>query len=496
KSIPPFNKSTVSNYKRKAMPISFEDYASNLIKIPEKLRLSWLTYWVIKRTFFVQFCGGETDEECIDTMSKLRKYHIGSILGPSIETDLNQDESSSDIENDEKFNQATNIYLSGIKTMSKLPNSFVNVKITGLSDPLILKNLTLTLNSLNKAFDQFDNDQDGTLRKTELKNLFVNIFGESESRLIDRVLNKADSDNKLIDRLDYFKILLDNRDFMIKHSMLNQKMIKGFNQLLTRLEQISKTAHQYNVKLLIDAEQSYFQPGIDYLAMGLSLKFNKLTDENNFQNGPIIFNTYQMYLKDSSSRLKRDYELSRRNKFVFAAKLVRGAYMANERLIAKESGYPDPIHDNLEDTHESYNGAVTFLLNELYKSKKNLEAKNVNDGSIYDSNISNNPLVFVIASHNQESIIKACEKLDQLGINLDSGAVYFAQLYGMCDQITYALSGLGYPVYKALIYGKVNEVIPYLIRRAQENSSVLDGRAAVEQKALWNEIIRRFKFCK
>ncbi|CAG8786245.1 18289_t:CDS:1, partial [Racocetra fulgida] len=331
----------------------------------------------------------ETDEECIDTMSKLRKYHIGSILGPSIETDLNQDESSSDIENDEKFNQVTNNYLSCIKTMSKLPNSFVAVKITGLSDPLILKNLTLTLNSLNKAFDQFDNDQDGTLRKSELKNLFVNIFGESESRLIERVLNKADSDNKLIDRLDYFKILLDNRDFMIKHSMLNQKMIKAFNQLSTRLEQISKTAYQYNVKLLIDAEQTYFQPAIDYVAMGLSLKYNKFTDEN---NGPIIFNTYQMYLKDSSSRLKRDYELSRRNKFVFAAKLVRGAYMTSERLIANESGYPDPIHDSLEDTHESYNGAVTFLLSELYKSKKNLEAKNVNDGSIYDSNISNNPL--------------------------------------------------------------------------------------------------------
>ncbi|CAG8653770.1 4756_t:CDS:2, partial [Cetraspora pellucida] len=438
----------------------------------------------------------ETDKECTDTMSKLRKHNIGSILGPSIETDLNQYETSSDFENDEKFNQVTNEYLSCIKTISKQPDSFVAVKITGLSDPLILKNLTLTLNSLNKAFDQFDNDQDGSLRKPELKNLFVKIFGESETRLIDRILDKANSDNRLINRLDYFKILLDNRDFMIKNSMLNQKMIKGFNQLLTRLEQISKTAQQYNVKLLIDAEQTYFQPAVDYIAMGLSLKYNKLTDDDNFQNGPIIFNTYQMYLKDSPSRLQRDYELSQRNKVRFAAKLVRGAYMVSERSIANESGYPDPIHDSLEDTHESYNGAVSYLLSELYKSKKNLEAKNVNDGSIHDSNISNNPLAFIIASHNQETIIKACEKLEQFGIDLNSGAVYFAQLYGMCDQITYTLGDLGYPVYKYITYGKVNEVIPFLIRRAQENTSVLDGRAAIEQNALWNEIISRLKFCK
>ncbi|CAG8661833.1 726_t:CDS:2, partial [Scutellospora calospora] len=188
-----------------------------------------------------------------------------------------------------------------------------------------------------------------------------------------------------------------------------------------------------------------------------------------------------------------DYEFSQRYEFIFAAKLVRGAYMVSESLMAKKLGYPDPIHDSIKDTHKSYNNAVEFLLSKLYEYKKKLEVKNDNNQVL---NIRNSPLAFMIASHNQETIIKASEKIEQFGIDLNSGAIYFAQLYGMCDQITYTLANLDYPVYKYLAYGKVNEVIPFLIRRAQENSSVLDGRTIVEQRMLWNEIMNRWKFYK
>ncbi|CAG8711650.1 17706_t:CDS:2 [Gigaspora margarita] len=473
------------------------NYASSLISIPEKLHLSWLFNWIIKRTIFLQFCGGETDEECFDTMSKLKKHQIGTILGPSIESDLNQNGSLSDAEKDMKFNQIADEYLKCIKTASKQSNNFIAVKITGLSDPVIFKNLSLTLNSLNEIFDQFDNDQDGKLVKSDLKKLFIKIFGESETHLIDKVFDKTDSNyDRLIDRIDYYKILLNDQNIlrliMNKSTKMNQKMDNNFNQLLVRLDELCKTARQYKVKILIDAEQSYFQPSIDYIAMRLSLRYNNLLDED----GPIIFNTHQMYRKDSASRLQRDYELLRRNKSVFATKLVRGAYMVGERSRAKKLGYPDPIHDNKENTNKSYNGAVEFLLSKLYENKRNLEVKNVNDGSSHDLNVRNNPLEFMIASHNQETIIKACEKLDQFGIDLNSGAVYFAQLYGMCDQITYTLGHSDYPVYKYIAYGKVNEVIPFLVRRAQENSSIFDGRATVEQSMLWNEIVNRLIFWK
>ncbi|CAG8531208.1 7865_t:CDS:2, partial [Scutellospora calospora] len=273
------------------------NYASNLINISEKSHLSWLTYWIIKKTIFAQFC--ETYEECVDTISKLKKQKIGTILGPSIETDLSQD-GSSYTENDKKFNQITNEYLSCIQTTSKQPNNFAAIKISGLSDPVILKNLTLILNSLNKAFDQFDINQDGILDKLEFRNLFINVFGESETHKIDEFFNKADSnDDGLIDRLNYFKILLDYQNILqlINNNknlnFFDQNMIKGFNQLLARLEQLCKAARQYNVKLLIDAEQNYFQPAIDYIAIELSSKYNKLPDESNPQGGPIIFNTYQ-----------------------------------------------------------------------------------------------------------------------------------------------------------------------------------------------------------
>ncbi|CAG8531339.1 21509_t:CDS:2, partial [Gigaspora rosea] len=407
---------------------------------------------------------GETDEECVDTMYKLKKHQIGTILGLSIEADLDKNGSLSDDEKNMKFNQITDEYLKSIKTASKQSNNFIAVKFTGLSDPVIFKNLSLTLNSLNEIFDQFDNDRDGKLGKSDLKKLFIKSFGESETHLIDKVFDKTDSNyDRLIDRIDYYNILLNDQNIfqliMNKSTKLNKTMDNNFNKLLVRLDEISKTARQYKVKLLIDAEQSHFQPAIDYIAMRLSLQYNNFLS---LQDGPIIFNTIQMYRKDSTSRLQRDYELLQRNKTIFAAKLVRGAYMVGERLRAKELGYPDPIHDNKENTNKSYNGAVEFLLSKLYENKRNFEAKNVNDGSSHDLNVRNNPLEVMIASHNQETIINACEKLDQFGIDLNSGAV--------------------------------NEVIPFLVRRAQENSSVLDGRATVEQSMLWNEIVNRLKF--
>ncbi|CAG8562200.1 5052_t:CDS:2 [Diversispora eburnea] len=150
-----------------------------------------------------------------------------------------------------------------------------------------------------------------------------------------------------------------------------QDDIKDFEDLMNRLEKICELARERNVKILIDAEQTYFQPAIDLISIKLASKFNKSNhhdreerkrDERDEGGGggkrdAIVFNTYQMYLKDSFTRLKRDFELSRRENFVFAAKLVRGAYMVGERLMAQKYGYPSPIHDNIEDTHKSYNEA-------------------------------------------------------------------------------------------------------------------------------------------
>lgn len=184
-----------------------------------------------------------------------------------------------------------------------------------------------------------------------------------------------------------------------------------------------------------------------------------------------------MYTKSSRGRLELDVELANRENFTFAAKLVRGAYMVSERKRAEEMGYVSPIHETLEDTHESYNGGVKFLLNKLGQYQ---EATGESVTSV------TSPIVFMVASHNRDSVIRTIEEMDRNNVMARAGVVHFGQLFGMQDQLSYTLGRNGYSIYKYLPYGMIDEVIPYLLRRAQENSSVLGG-AAVERQLMWEE---------
>ena len=137
--------------------------------------------------------------------------------------------------------------------------------------------------------------------------------------------------------------------------------------------------------------------------------------------GPIVFNTYQMYLKDARERLELHYEISQRQGFAFAGKLVRGAYMTSERERAKELGYDDPIQDTIESTHDAYNRAVEFLIRKQSEVQVTLGTK---------LDLQNSPLLFMIASHNVDSTIKACKLMDELNVSSDSGVILFGQLFG------------------------------------------------------------------
>ncbi|CAI2163291.1 3509_t:CDS:2 [Funneliformis geosporum] len=438
--------------------------APGLISFGEKAGLSAPIYWIIKHTFFAQFCGGETAKECIDTMSQLKTHGIGLILDLSIEADINENGSSS--LNESRNNEADHVYRAMAKcitTAASHPNNFVALKLTGLSNPTILRNWTLTLNSLSKSFDKFDINKDGKLEKSDFLKFVYELFGNDKA-YVARIFDHADvNKDGLIDKVEFINMLsLDN---------------KSSRSLLVCNEELCEIARKKNVQLMIDAEQTYFQPAIDDVAMKLSTKYNKSDNKN----GPIIFNTYQMYLKDSTERLIQNYNLSNRKQFVFAAKIVRGAYMISERKRAKEMGYPDPIHDNIENTHAAYDCAVEFLLNKLSEAQRTLDKP---------LDISNSPVVFMVASHNKKSIIKALRQMMDLDISTKSGLILFGQLLGMCDTITYTLGKSECGVYKYVPYGKVNEIIPYLIRRVQENSSIFEG-VKEEGQCLWREIINR-----
>jgi len=216
---------------------------------------------------------------------------------------------------------------------------------------------------------------------------------------------------------------------------------------------------------LIDAEQVRYQPAIDNLVLELQRQFNT-------GDIPIIFNTYQCYLKDSPERLRTDVARSERFQYHFGAKIVRGAYMESERELAASLFLDDPIHATIEDTHNCYNESVEYLLEHSTKSELNLE--------------------ILCGTHNQNSIVQAINSMNKYGIDRSADTVCFAQLFGMSDELTLNLGKNGYRAYKYVPYGEVDEVVPYLLRRAKENSAIMGG-AAIELGMLSTELKRRFR---
>ncbi|XP_025938097.1 proline dehydrogenase 1, mitochondrial-like [Apteryx rowi] len=233
-------------------------------------------------------------------------------------------------------------------------------------------------------------------------------------------------------------------------------------RMLQRMDVLAKRAAETGVRLMVDAEQTYFQPAISRLTLEMQRRFNK--------DRAIIFNTYQCYLKEAYDNVTVDVELSRREGWHFGTKLVRGAYMEQERNRAAQIGYEDPINPTYEKTNEMYHRCLDYILEEIKHSRK--------------ANV-------MVASHNEDTVKFTLRRMTELGIHPSEKKVCFGQLLGMCDQITFPLGQAGFPVYKYVPYGPVNEVLPYLSRRAQENRGFMK-RANRERDLLWSEFKRRF----
>jgi len=244
-------------------------------------------------------------------------------------------------------------------------------------------------------------------------------------------------------------------------AVFNEEETKLMNNMISRINNLAEYAEKLGVRLMVDAEQTYFQPAIDHLVLDLQRKFNR--------KFPTIFNTYQCYLKDSYDRVATDLIRAKREGYYFAAKIVRGAYMILERKRATNMNYEDPIHPTLQDTHDNYHRVVNLILRDLHFSN------------------------VLVATHNQKSVTFVLDKMEKLNISPSNGGVYFGQLLGMADHLTFNLGRNGYKAYKYVPYGPIHEVLPYLIRRAQENSNVLGG---TQQDILMikSEIKRRILF--
>ncbi|NMC61822.1 MAG: proline dehydrogenase [SAR324 cluster bacterium] len=240
---------------------------------------------------------------------------------------------------------------------------------------------------------------------------------------------------------------------------LNDIETKQYKLGLQRIETISKAAHDNDIAISIDAEQSWIQDPIDEICLDLMRRYNKTK--------PIIGTTFQFYRHDRIGYFQNLLETAKKESFVLAFKAVRGAYMESERERAKQLGYLSPIHPNKQSTDEAFNSALEITI----------------------KNISH--LSFWIATHNQESCLYAIKLMSEKGLKASDPRISFAQLRGMSDNISYNLAHAGYRVAKYLPFGPVKHVLPYLFRRADENTAVSREQPARELEFIRREMKRR-----
>eukprot|EP00596_Hydrurales_sp_CCMP1899_P008579 CAMPEP_0119040800 /NCGR_PEP_ID=MMETSP1177-20130426/10833_1 /TAXON_ID=2985 /ORGANISM="Ochromonas sp, Strain CCMP1899" /LENGTH=359 /DNA_ID=CAMNT_0007006207 /DNA_START=815 /DNA_END=1894 /DNA_ORIENTATION=+ len=340
--------------------------------------------------------------------------------------------------------------------------------------------MSLAITELRNLFEKLDTDKKGYVTRKEFTDAYGEYFikGEKDGPtecFVDMVFDSCDTDKdeklyflEWIDGLNFTELyaIVSNTKTSTRNPLLKASLsideMKLLDNLRGRVYTLAQLASDLGVRLMIDAEHTYFQPAIDNITTDLERKYNK--------KYPVIFSTYQMYLKDASSRLKVDLERSKKFNYCFAAKLVRGAYMVLEKKRAEEKGYEDPINSSLEYTHAEYDNTVKDLIVQMAAGER---------------------IEVMIATHNRNSVEQALLTMKENNMTPQSN-VYFGQLLGMSDNMSFSLGNAGYKAYKYVPYGKIQEVMPYLIRRAQENSDAMGG-ATEELKMMSTELQRRLK---
>lgn len=231
-----------------------------------------------------------------------------------------------------------------------------------------------------------------------------------------------------------------------------------FKNVLKRVDAICHHAAEKGMSVFIDAEESWIQPAIDLLANRMMKRYNK--------EKVVVFNTFQMYRTDRLAYLAESFDLAKSQGYLLGAKLVRGAYLEKERKRAKEMGYPDPIQPNKAATDHDYDLGIQFCI-------ENFEQ-----------------IAVCNSSHNAESNLRMAALISKKNLPKNHPHLQFCQLLGMSDNITFNLAAAGYNVAKYMVYGQVKEVIPYLIRRTQENTS-MTGDLSRELTLVMKEVKRR-----
>ncbi|XP_055295283.1 proline dehydrogenase 1, mitochondrial isoform X2 [Sitodiplosis mosellana] len=482
---------------------------------------------IMKHTFYGHFVAGEDQYKIIPCVERLRSFGVKPILDYSVEEDLSQEEAEqrevdastssatapSDASNlpqytvdktfaDRRFkvksartyfylNEATcernmEIFIKCLEAVSgaTFGTGITAIKLTALGRPQLLLQLSevimqtrqymmdmvgghgnvmshhKTIKDLEQYYSKVGDNKD-------VKNFLKNITSDKEGILhLFPWSGIVNEDSQLSDTFRVPDPKTGQMRRLISQIPPNEEEM--FRNMIRRVNTIVKAAEDLDVRIMIDAEQTYFQPAISRITLEMMRKYNT--------KKAIVFNTYQCYLKEAFNEVCMDLEQSKRQNFYFGAKLVRGAYMEQERERAAALGYTDPINPNYEATTEMYHKTLTECLRRIKLLKdKGEDAKKIG---------------IMVASHNEDTVRFAIEKMKEIGISPEDKVICFGQLLGMCDYITMPLGQAGYSAYKYIPYGPVHEVLPYLSRRAQENKGVLK-KIQKEKRLLRSEITRR-----
>jgi len=297
--------------------------------------------------------------------------------------------------------------------------------------------------------------------------LDYSIEGEDDEHVFDntrdeiiRTIERAAVDRSV--PITVFKVtgvarfsLLEKLDEKAQLSILEQE---EWEKAQARVLAICAAAHAKGIPVMIDAEESWIQKTIDTLALDMMHLYN--TEK------AIVYNTYQLYRHDKLQSLKNDHEVASTGGFILGAKLVRGAYMEKERKRAEEKGYQSPIQPDKESSDRDYDLSLDYCTDHIAQ------------------------IAFVAGTHNEESCSKLAEMLDKKSIDHNNPHVYFSQLLGMSDNLSFNLANAKYNVAKYVPYGPIKAVLPYLFRRAQENTAIA-GQMSRELGLITKEVKRR-----
>ncbi|XP_075218493.1 proline dehydrogenase slgA isoform X2 [Lycorma delicatula] len=507
-----------------------------LMKLTKMLVGEKIFTLIMKGTFYGHFVAGEDQHKIVPTLKRLHSFGVKPILDYSVEEDISQEEaekreyegSVSEVQKEGQSGTTEAAAVGGEMPQYNVNKTFADrrykvsgartyfylneatcernveifqdclhavagatygtgitaVKLTALGRPQLLLQLSEVIMRARRFVSEVMGGHGNVIGQKLTPEQLAKKLEQAGVQDTKKFLEKVTKDSEGVIHLfpwsgivdenfelsDTFRVPSIKEGRMVRLiSQLSKKEEEMFRNMVRRVNTLVRTAQELDVRIMIDAEQTYFQPAISRITLEMMRKYN--TEK------AIVFNTYQCYLKDTLNEVSTDLEQAKRQNFYFGAKLVRGAYIDQERARAAALGYPDPTNPTYEATSEMYHRTFVECLRRIKDLKDRGEP---------------NKIGIMIASHNEDTVRFAIEKMKEIGVSPEDKVICFGQLLGMCDYITFPLGQAGYSAYKYIPYGPVNEVLPYLSRRAQENKGVLK-KIKKEKKLLLKELLRRVR---